>query len=79
MGRTGRFLPGLVSLVRSLEQRGTPAEWRPLLTRYANATSGREEMALDRMLLVAHAVTGCVIGFFVLGFYLPIFKIGAAV
>jgi type II secretory pathway component PulF len=79
MSRTGRFLPGLVNLVRTLEQRGAAADWRPLLTRYASATAGREEAALDRLLLAAHAVTGVLVGVFVFGFYLPIFKIGAAV
>jgi type IV pilus assembly protein PilC len=79
MARTDAFLPGFVNLVRAQEQRGALAQSRSLLGRYATVTANREDSSLDRMLLTAHFVTAIIVCIFVIGFYLPIFKLGSIV
>ena len=79
MNRAGSFLPGLSKIVRSLEDGGDPPAWRALLTQYVAATAGREGPALDRLLLAAHFVTAIIVAIFVLGLYIPIFKMGSVI
>ena len=78
MKASGAFQPGLPEIVKRMEEQGHASQ-RALLTRYAAANAGREAPALDRMLLATHFATAILIGIFVIGLYMPIFKLGSVI
>jgi hypothetical protein len=78
MKASGAFQPGLAEIVKRMEEQGHGSQ-HALLTRYAAANAGREAPALDRMLLATHFATAILIGLFVIGLYMPIFKLGSVI
>jgi len=78
MKESGAFQPGLPEIVRRMEEKGYASQ-HALLTRYAAANVGREAPALDRLVLATHFATAVLIGMFVIGLYLPIFKLGSVI
>lgn len=79
LGESDAFEPGLAEIVRRLEEKGYASSQHLLLTRYAAVNEGREGPALDRLVLAMHFATAILIGIFVIGLYMPIFKLGSVI
>ncbi len=79
MNQIGAFQPGLAEIVRRLEESGDASTRRALLTRYAAANAGREGPALDRLVVATHFITAVLVCIFVIGLYMPIFKLGSVI
>jgi len=79
MDETGAFQPGFAKIVRRLEESADASTRRVLLARYVVANAGREGPALDRLVIATHFVTAVIVCIFVIGLYMPIFKLGSVI
>lgn len=75
---TDACLPGLVNVLRTAGEQEGQAFAR-FLERYAFVTSRREGASQEKLILIAHLITGVIIGGYIVAIYLPIFKMGSAI
>lgn len=78
---TPSWLPGLAMVLREaeMEANGTDEGVRKRLFAYASGLDARSDALVAKLTLIAHIFIGVVVGIFVLGMYLPIFKMGSAI
>ncbi len=75
------YLPGFAMVLREAkaEGNGNDAAARQKLFAYASGLDARSDAMIAKLTLIAHIFIGLVVGIFVLGMYLPIFKMGSAI